>query len=223
MSKKAIDITVISTRFVDLVLKHYRWEGFNEISAQENAAELPADKIQVLYDMLSVVSFNRIKIVPGKLTDSFKEDGISKTFVINNFSPFIVIRDSKGLVPATSWLEFCFRSVIFGSKRDKKGEELIETIVKSIKATISLKPIRLTPEGDFLCDISPGFGMKHTKDEDNLCYLTVGIHKFCNGNMERIQTTKTHDIIVCQKCHLRVQFPRNVLTYGDLRKAFKKT
>ncbi|OGI16355.1 MAG: hypothetical protein A2Z52_01790 [Candidatus Moranbacteria bacterium RBG_19FT_COMBO_42_6] len=60
--------------------------------------------------------------------------------------------------------------------------------------------------------------VNHARDEHNL-ESTVGLHEYCNGWMDRQRSTKTHDIIVCRKCHLRIPFPKEIKTYGEFRQA----
>ncbi len=212
--------TEVASKFVDLVLKYERWDEVKTI---------PADEIQILFEIVSAAGFPVKKVILGKLVGYYlDQDGsrTGKTYLVNSLCPFKVICEDGDHYFATGWLDCAFRRVVYGKKRQNEGrDKLIEVIIKEIERSLPLEPIRLTPEGDFLCEYPPSprtsgfeYFVKHTRDEDNLG-LCVGIHEFCNSWMERVRATKTHDAIVCRGCHLRVLFPKEVKTYGDLRQA----
>ncbi len=211
----------IALKFVDLVLKYEKWD---------KVKELPENELQILHYIVLVAGFNPKKVVPGKLTGHYRnQDGsrTGETYPINCLCPFKVINQEDGdHYFATGWLDCSFRRVAWGAARLKiSREKLIETIIKEIKRSIPLIPIQLTPEGDLLQEYPPSmlaFGLTyfvdHAKDDHQLNYC-VGVHKHCNGWMDRVRATETHDAICCRNCHLRVLFPKEVRTYGELRQA----
>ena len=44
----------------------------------------------------------------------------------------------------------------------------------------------------------------------------VGTHEVCRGRFVLIRTSKSRQVIVCEHCHLRIEFPFTVTTYADL-------
>ncbi len=216
-----MDIVSIASRFVDLALKYKRWDEVNE---------LPNNEVQVLFEIVVAAGFEPKCIVLGKLKGNYlDQDGsrTGKTYPINSLCPFKAVNQEGGdHYFATGWLDCALRRVVYGSTRQNENrKKLIEVMTEEIERSIPLKPIQLTPEGDLLREYppsTPAFGLeyfvKHTRDENDLGSC-VGVHEFCNCWMDRARATKTHDAIVCRRCHLRVLFPKEVKTYGDLRQA----
>lgn len=211
----------VATRFVDLALKYKRGD---------DVKMLPADEIQVLFETVSAAGFNPKKVMLGKLVGNYlDQDGspTGETYPINSLCPFKVI-NQKGEEHyfATGWLDCALRRVVYDSMRQAVDrEKLIGAMTEEIKRSVPLTPIQLTPEGDMLREYPPNtvlFGLEyfvdHTRDDRKLS-CCVGVHEYCNSWMDRMQATETHDAIVCRGCHLRVLFPKEVETYGDLRKA----
>jgi hypothetical protein len=210
----------MATRFVDLALKHKRWD---------EVKTLPEDEVQILLDTVSAAGFHAKKVVAGKLVGHYRDqDGSStgETYPINSLCPFKAIGEDGDHYFATGWLDCALRRVVYGGTRqNERREELVEVMTEEIERSVPLEPIQLTPEGDLLREYPPStlaFGLeyfvKHTRDENNLGSC-VGVHEFCNCWMDRSRATKTHDAVVCRGCHLRVLFPKEVKTYGDLRQA----
>lgn len=209
----------VAARFVDLSLKYERWGEVKTLSA---------DDVQVLFDTVSAAGFNPKKVVLGKLVGSYcdQEGGSTgKTYAINRLCPFKVVdQEDDDHYFATGWLDCALRCVVCSTPWQNEGrEKLIEIIAKEIERSISLEPIQITPEGDLLCEYPPitlascyEYFVKHTCDADGLGSC-VGVHEFCNGWMDRVRDSETHDAIVCRRCHLQVLFPKEVNTYGDLR------
>ena len=198
----------ITTAFVDLALKH-DWG---------KVQELPDAEVQILFATVSAAGFEPTKVVPGKVVGHYLEqDGgrSGETYPINGYCPYKVIsRDGDDHYHATGWLDRAIRFAKNGSGR----EERIEAIQREIERSVPLKPIQLNGEGDVLREYPPsgeGF-VNHTRDSCELSSC-VGIHDFCNCWMDRTHATKTHDAIVCRGCHLRVLFPKEIKTYGQLR------
>ena len=212
--------TDVATLFVDLALKHKRWD---EIKT------LPADEVQIFFNTVSAAGFNAKKVVAGKLVGHYRDqDGSStgETYPINSLCPLKVTGEDCDHYFATGWLDCALRRMVYGGTQQNEGrEKLIEVMTGEIERSVPLEPIQLTPEGDLLREYPPsthpfglGYFVKHTRDENNLDSC-VGVHEFCNCWMNRARATKTHDAIVCRGCHLRVLFPKEVKTYGDLRQA----
>lgn len=215
-------MTETATAFVDLALK-YR-EQWKEIK------HFPSDEVQVFFAIVSAAGFDPKKVVPGKLVGHyFDEDGrsTSETYPINILCPFKVMdQEDSDHYFATGWLDCALRRVVLGAiRREESRDQLIETITAEIKRSVPLQPVQLTPEGDLLCEYPPRtlalsgleYFVEHTRDDSKL-NLCVGVHNFC-GWMDRARATETHDAINCRKCHLRVYFPKEVKTYGELRQA----
>jgi len=212
MSEKT---TAIATRFFDLVIKYEQW---SEVET------LPDHERQVLFDIVSAAGFNPKELVPGKLLGRYRDqDGdTGETYPINYFSPLKVIsQEDSDHYSATGWLDCAFRVVSQPLRRSK----CIKSLVEEIERSVPLTPVQLTPEGDLLREYPPStlsFGLEyfinHTRDESKLSSC-VGLHMYCGGWMNRHNATKTHDAIVCRKCHLRVLFPKEIKTYGELRQS----
>jgi len=169
------------------------------------------------------------KVVPGKVIEYYYEEDFTKTeqyYLVNSLCLFKVVdQDNNDHHFATGWLDCALKQV----RQEKKDrQKLIETIIIEIKRSIPLTPIQLTSMGDNLCECPPRpkeseyfkYFVNHTRDNDPFGPFLVGIHQLCNGWMERIQATKTHDVILCRKCCLRIPIPKEIRTYGDLRKIF---
>lgn len=208
-----METTDVAVAFVDLVLK-YNW---NEVE------KLPADEVQILFATVSAAGFNPTKVVPGKLVGHYRDqDGSStgETYPINSYCPYKVIdQDGDDHYHATGWLDGALSLVKGTRERNLQGQ--IEMIRHEIERSIPLEPIPLTGDGDFLREYPPsgGYFVDHTRDTNNLGSC-VGVHEFCNSWMDRMRATRTHDAIVCRSCHLRVLFPKEIKTYGELRRFF---
>jgi len=211
----------IASQFVDLALKHGQGDMVNE---------LKVDEVGVLFATVSAAGFDPKEIVPGKLIGNYLDEDGSNTgehYLINRLCPFkVVSQENKDHYSATGWLDCALRRVVFGATRQNESrDQLIKAIAAEIKRSVPLGSIQLTPESDRLCEYPPvrsAFGLDyfvdHTRDDHNLGSC-VGVHERCNGWMDRHAATKTHDAIVCRKCHLRVLFPKQAKTYGELRQA----
>jgi len=212
--------TAVAIRFVDLALRYKQWDEIQTLSE---------DEVQILFDTVSAAGFDPARVVPGKLRGHYRDqDGSStgETYPINGLCPFKVVSgDEDGdHYFATGWLDCALRRVVNGSTRQNEGrEKLTEVMAEEIERSVPLEPIPLTPEGDLLREYPPGtcgygliYFVKHTRDESSLGSC-VGVHEYCDNWMDRRRATKTHDALVCRGCHLRVLFPKEVKTYGDLR------
>ena len=204
--------TEIAASFVDLALKH-DWG---------KVKELPTDEIQTLFATVSAAGFEPTKVVLGKLVGHYRDqDGSStgETYPINSSCPYkVVSRDGNDHYHATGWLD---RALYF-ARRGTDRQERIKAIQHEIERSIPLKPIQLTAEGDLLREYPPSgdYFVDHTRDDCELSSC-VGVHDYCNSWMDRARATKTHDAIVCRGCHLRVLFPKEIKTYGQLREVLE--
>ena len=202
--------TEIAALFVDLALKH-DWSKIKE---------LPADEVQILFATVSAAGFEPTKVVPGKLVGHYRDqDGSStgETYPINSTCPYkVVSRKGDDHYFATRWLDCVLRRARIGIDR----QQLIEAIRHEIERSVPLKPIQLSADGDFLREYPPSGDsfMDHTRDDRELGSC-VGVHDYCNGWIDRTGATKMHNALVCRRCHLRVLFPKDIKTYGELRQA----
>ena len=48
--------------------------------------------------------------------------------------------------------------------------------------------------------------------------VIIGVHSECEGRFVFWKTSKTHRVLTCRTCYLRIPLPSDVVTYGDLRK-----
>lgn len=117
---------------------------------------------------------------------------------------------------ATYWLE-CIFQLILGWQQD--NNQLVERVGLESERSKPLDPIPLG-NGNFLCEYPPsGSGLvDHSRDHNDMGH-SAGTHRYCGGYMDRHRATETDDAISCRKCRLRVQFSREVQTYGALRAA----
>lgn len=176
----------------------------------------------VFFKIVAVAGFEPSRVEPGKLVGHYLEQDGSKaggTYPINTVCLYKVVgQDGRDHYHATGWLNSMV--VLAGKVSDR--EECIVKVGREIERSVPLDPILLTAEGDILEEYPPygneGFLVDHTRDEDKI-NLTAGVHALCNGWVDRHEATKTHNALVCRRCHLRVPFPKSVTTYGGLRAA----
>lgn len=204
--------TQIATAFLDLALKH-KWS---------EVGQLPDNEVQTLFEIITAAGFESTRFVFGKLMVYHRdEDGrpTSESYPINKVCPYKVIgMDGEYHLNATVWLDHTLSLAL--DEKGKDRQKSIEIIQLEIERSIPLKPIQLTIDGDFMRELQPcGFFADHTRDNHKLPHgSSMGIHAHCNGFMDRIhQTTETHSLILCRRCHLRVLFPKDIITYGQLR------
>jgi len=206
--EEEMDTVSIASRFVEVALRH-NWD---------EVGKLPDNEVQVLFETVVAAGFEPKSIVPGKIVGGHIR-GTDRTYPINKFSPFKVVgQGGNDHHFATGWLDCALRRVLLDT------EQLVTAIQFEIERSVPLKAIRLTLEGDFLCECPPSlrsfsifnYFVDHTQDESKLD-ACVGIHMYCDGQMKRGGMTATHDVIVCMGCYLRIPLPREVETYGELR------
>lgn len=220
------EIREVATRFVDLALKYgRRWFEMKT---------LPAEEVEILFDVVSAAGFKPEGVVLGMLRGNHRDEDGSKTgetFPVNELCSYKVVNKTREKYEddysATRWLDDALRRVVLGFRwtEQEDRETLIKVMIQGIERSVPLEPIQITAEGDVLLEYPPGthgFGSDdHTRDDHKLDG-TVGVHKYCNGWMDRKRATETRDVIMCRLCNLRVYFSREVKTYGELRKALAK-
>ena len=83
----------------------------------------------------------------------------------------------------------------------------------------NIEPIVLTESGNTLVTRSKSTdSARDITDETPLPFCTyVGIHDVCNGFLELNPCNQHYKVLCCSDCHLRIEFPNNVDTYGKLR------
>ena len=201
----------VATRFVDLALKHKPWD---------KVSTLPADDVKTLLDLVSAAGFEPKEVVPGCIVIPHADE--EKAVVNNNCHFKVLDEDEKNHWQATAWLDQALRHVVLGAnQKDTPREQLIEEIRIEIEKSIPLEPIQITSEGDLIGEYPPeycGFGSLTTHSRDHNTLGTC-VHKYCNGWVDRKRVTKTNDALVCRACHMRVLFPMEIKTFGELRQA----
>ncbi len=208
-------------RFVDLVIrKESEWDD------RLNAAEE-----KILLELVSAAGFHPKAVVFGRLRGNYRDqDGsiTGETYPINALCCYKVI-NAKGHddVRATGWLDCALRFVL-NAKRQPR-EEIISLLHKEITLSHPLTPITLTEIGDTLQEYPPSLRelahfphlVSHTNDNTRLATsIGIAVHAVCSGWIDRTAVSTTHDILRCQKCGLRVPFPKEIATYGELRRYF---
>jgi len=199
----------IAAAFVGLTQKH-QWS---------NGGKLSPEEVSILFAAVSAAGFELSDIVVGQLRGNYSDGcggSSEKTFAINGTCPYKVIRnDGEDHYRATGWLD----SVLSLALTKGDSQERINAVQHEIERSVPLKPIQLTAEGDFLKENSPyrEYLADHTR-EDSKLERSAGDHMYCGGCMDRKRATETHDAIVCRSCHLRVLFPKEITTYGELRR-----
>lgn len=205
----------VAKAFIDLVLK-YDWSKDTKLSPSE---------VKVLFNTVAAAGLEPGKVAFGKLRGEYLEQDGSpngETFPINGFCPYKVVdKDGEDNYFATGWLD-CLLFHAWGHRFSMTGDrwQAVKEVQREIERSIPLEPIQLTPEGDMLREYPPpvhghSYLVDHTRDNHEL-HMTAGVHEYCSW-IDRRQATKTHDALICRRCHLRVLFPKEVKTYGELR------
>ena len=207
-------IREVATRFVDVVLR-YDWNNIE-------GGLKDRDEIQTLFDIVNIAGFCPTRVVLGRVMGY---EGFRFGCMLNRpaiLCPYKVVGKDDHVdednIPASIWLNTMFGSIIYSDKKAEDARnQLISTIIKEVEDVIPLEPIQITLDGDFL-DVPLGQGFKRPRDNDEFG-LCIGTHQFCGGSINRGRATHTHDVIVCGRCYLRILIPREIETYGDLRRA----
>lgn len=222
MDVSASDLSV-ATKFVAMMLKYGKaWRITKDT--------LPTpEEFEAIREVVAAAGFEPREIIFGKLFgDYLDQDGsvTGEKYAINAFSQLTVIgQDGKPHDFATGWLDCAF---LHAQRFLANGEERIQVISKSLAEEIARSrpraPIRLTEDNDTLIESPPseyggsrGYFVDHVREEHVLREGVVGIHECCKGFIDRQQATRSHDILLCRRCRLRLPFPNAVKTYGELR------
>mgnify|MGYP001584871429 CR=1 FL=1 len=165
--------------------------------------ELPAEKVQVFFNVLFSAGFYPKEVLLG----------------LSSFSVTVIGQDERIDTSSTEWFAdiFVTYSMWHLTMSDK---DLQEAFLESMP----LKPIRLTSGGALLEERVSHFldkhKRKHVRDCDSLPLSTscVGVHRYCGGLIYRSHGDSAFgDALLCRICGLRVCFPRRSEIYGDLR------
>ncbi|MEK7511527.1 MAG: hypothetical protein AAB575_00735 [Patescibacteria group bacterium] len=204
----------ITELFVELALKCSDWNG---------TARLSDEEVQVFLQTVQRAGFEATSVVEGKLLGNHLDEDrrcTGQTFVVNEKCPYKVMgADNKSDCRATEWLNNLFVRVRGKALNKYSREQIVESVQIEIERSVPLKPIQLTTENDFLLEYSPQSGgafPEHTRDGNKLS-ACVGTHACCYSWVDRKRTSKTHDVLVCRGCFLRIVFPTEIQTYGGLR------
>jgi hypothetical protein len=159
---------------------------------------------------------NTADVINKELHGNYRDqDGSAtgETYPINGFLPYAAV-DEKGNPNhgATIWLNNMARDV----SNKRSSEDVANWLEGKIVESRPLDPIQLNKEGDFLKEYPPSPCGTHTRDDTNLMSC-IGVHAYCNSYMDRRRATKNKDAINCRGCNLRVLFPSELQTYGELR------
>ncbi len=157
----------------------------------------------------------------------------SRMMPINVSCPF---RAKEGRVTyvATSWLNQLWE-LVASSQDGESTTSAVEMVEKEIARSVPLTPIPIGPDGEEFIEFEPNcYGFlhaEHVRDNGLLTYGPIGKHKYCTGSIKRIHVSEGYDALTCERCNLRVTFPRSivegnvrrvVLTFGDLRFAMAR-
>lgn len=208
-------------QFVDLVWNH-DWQK-NEV--------LPDNDVELLLEVVRAAGFEPSSLAFGRLRGNYlDQDGRpnGSTYPINQACPYKVTDQENGdLWLATGWLDCLVRYALkcrpYGYGQSPKASA-IEKVQAEIENALPLEPIQLSSEGDMLREDSPRentgafpYLVSHKRDDNELDDC-AGVHKFCGGFLDRHHATERSDSLCCRKCYLRVLFPKEVVTLGDLRR-----
>lgn len=195
----------------------------------KNIQNLDGDDLFFLQSLLETAGFDLKEIVVGRLEGNYLDnDGpTGERFAINTLCPVKVIAtNGNDYYLATGWLDSLVRFVMNNAKEDMPREELVEAVAEKIEQSQPLQPIIMTTKGDQLVECIPilpalsnDYLVQHKRDEDSASGSPVGLHRYCNGWVDRHRATLGHDTLVCRACGLRVYIPVEAKTFGDLRQA----
>ncbi|OGZ64108.1 MAG: hypothetical protein A3A98_03955 [Candidatus Staskawiczbacteria bacterium RIFCSPLOWO2_01_FULL_40_39] len=79
-----------------------------------------------------------------------------------------------------------------------------------------MEPIVLTKIGETLIE-DPVHQVNEQDTFSKMPIAVLGVHDICKGWISVKGVSATHNIIYCRSCGLRIQFPREIDTYGKLR------
>ena len=214
---KTMKVMDLALKFVDLTLKYQR-------SKWREVKELVPDEMELLKAVVAAAGFEPKAVAMGWLKGHYADT--YETYQINSVCPVKVAGEAGDDPIATGWLDALLRNVLFLTARSGNRHWLARETAKEIRRSVPLRPIQLTPQGDYLLEyppsrfgIGPQYLVDHTRDNNNLPTGCVGVHRHCNSWVDRVGATETHDALACRGCNLQVYLPREVQTYGGLRRA----
>jgi hypothetical protein len=174
---------------------------------------------KTISDVLALAGFPNREIAKGTLAGKYREQDGSPTGVhysVNTSMPYYVFGPSgEHDYHATEWL-----NKVHG---DWRTCATLDDIVLILEKNTPLSPIPLTKVGDVLGEFPMREGVfpqSHRRDHDVMGTLGIGVHALCRGFIDIMQTTPSMKVLLCRRCHLRLEFPSSVTTYGELRKYF---
>ena len=84
-----------------------------------------------------------------------------------------------------------------------------------------MERIRLTASNeDLIAPEKQNTGWGDKTDKSKLRRSFTGVHDICGGWFDIKEVSITHNALLCRGCRLRILFPNNIKTYGQLRKNF---
>lgn len=178
-------------------------------------------------DVLELVGFKTASLAVGELTALPKSGHGYARVLLNPNCPLRANNlDGTGHEEATMLLEDIFSAVSAWKDRQetKCTEDLVQEVAFKIESFMPLPLIKLTLNGDYLSEEFPTNPRDHTKDSDPVKYFpyATGRHRpYCQGVLKVQETTEQVSVILCYICGLRVEFPKQVNTYGELREYFE--
>ena len=77
-----------------------------------------------------------------------------------------------------------------------------------------MKKIRLNKQGEHLLPRPDSMGRSLKGDRKLEC--CIGIHEFCDGWIDIVRVSETHQVLYCRRCNLRRLIPLEVDTWEKL-------
>ena len=197
--------------FVDIV--YARKEDWD----RKQSPRMSPKEITVLLAIVVAAGWEVKGVAPGWLRGNYRDqDGSTtgETYPINLYCPYKTMdEDGHDSYAATTWLDHAVTMV----SKEPSNETAIKWLESEVCRSRPLDPVQITKDGDFLREYPPREACDdHMRDGDSLS-TCVGVHAYCNSWVDRRQATKRMDAIVCRGCYLRVLFPIEIRTYGELR------
>lgn len=216
------EIEMYARRFVFVLLNQRSRSGnVDYVDLTKNGG------LKSVSDVLGLVGFKTASLALGELTALPKSGHGYARVLLNPNCPFRANNlDGTGQEEATMLLEDIFSAVSAWKDRQetKCTEDLVQEVASKIESFMPLPLIKLTLNGDYLSEEFPTNPRDHTKDSDpvkNFPYATGRHRPYCQGVLKVQETTEQVSVILCYICGLRVEFPKQVNTYGELREYFE--
>ena len=194
------------------------------------------DHVDTLLVILNAAKFSAKDVVFGKALYRVVPDisgiaALAQTKQINCYTKCVVVgTDGDEDHFASYWLDhFLFSNIIMftsnpysGELEDKKvsTENFFNEVIDKRNP---FKPLTLTSKGDTLhineesVDAIDPLNIAYTTDDDLLDKRPVTGYHGCGGEIERIQCSPEYFVLHCKRCGLRVEYDKDVKTYGDIR------